>query len=212
MMNRWQERDHAEAYLARSGKVPHRSEGEAALFELVPARVRRVLDIGSGDGRLLRLLKVSNPNVAAVALDFSDTMLDALSEQYADDATVAICRHDLEDELPGDLGSFDAVISSFAIHHLGDERKASLYAEIACLSDPGGVCCNLEHVPMADEPLHRKFLDALGQKPGQEDPSNKLASVPDQLTWLRDAGLLYVDCYWKWQELALMAGWRPVAT
>jgi hypothetical protein len=45
--------------------------------------------------------------------------------------------------------------------------------------------------------------------PADEDPSNRLAPVDTQLAWLRDAGFVDVDCYWKWLELALIGGVRP---
>jgi tRNA (cmo5U34)-methyltransferase len=40
----------------------------------------------------------------------------------------------------------------------------------------------------------------------EEDPSNQLAPVHDQLAWLEEAGFEQVDCHWKWLELALIAG------
>ncbi len=47
-----------------------------------------------------------------------------------------------------------------------------------------------------------------------DDPSNILAPVDTQLTWLREAGFADVDCFWKWRKLALLAGMKaaePVA-
>ena len=43
-----------------------------------------------------------------------------------------VIEHDLDNSLP-DLGHFDAVISSFVIHHLRHSRKYSLYEEISQL-------------------------------------------------------------------------------
>ena len=206
--NQWTSRDHALAYLARADRVPHRTEGEAVLLELVPRDVGRVLDLGTGDGRLLALLKIDRPALRAVAVDFSPAMLEAARRRFADDPSVDVVAHDLEAPLP-DLGTFDAVVSSFAIHHCPDPRKRALYAEVFDRLIPGGVFCNLEHVASPTPALHRRFLQALDVTPEDEDPSNLLLALETQLGWLREIGYADVDCFWKWLELALLAGWKP---
>src|SRR5215471_20329875 len=98
-------------------------------MEFIPAAARRILDLGTGDGRLLNLVRREHPDTEAVALDFSPTMLDAARKRFAGDRHVSVFAHNMDTPLP-DLGNFDAVISSFAIHHLVHERKRSLYLEI----------------------------------------------------------------------------------
>ena len=210
-INLWSSAAHALEYLRRADSIPHRTEGEAELLDWLPERCVRVLDLGSGDGRLLGLVKLARPAAHGVALDFSETMLGLLHERFGSDPTVRTMEHDLDAPLPTSLGSFDAVVSSFAIHHVGHERKRALYREVFEVLTPGGVFCNLEHVASPTSALHQSFLVALNVTPEEDDPSNKLLDVETQLTWLRELGFADVDCHWKWRELALLAGRRPAA-
>jgi len=209
-MNEWQTAEHALAYLERADRVLHRAAGEAVLLDEIPSSARRVLDLGSGDGRLVDFVLGARPQARGVALDFSPPMLQRLKERFASDSRVDIIEHDLANPLP-DLGTFSAVVSSFAIHHLAHERKRQLYQEIWSMVEAGGVFCNLEHVASPTVRVHHRFLDAIGITPEQEDPSNKLLDVGSQLRWLREIGFEDVDCYWKWRELALLVGHKGVS-
>jgi tRNA (cmo5U34)-methyltransferase len=207
-VNEYANAEHALEYLARADRIPHRTEGEAVLLDFVPLSARRLLDIGTGDGRLLGLLLIDRPDAQGVALDFSATMLEAARSRFAGDDRVRLIDHDIENPLP-DLGSFDAVVSSFAIHHCSDGRKRTLYREVFDRLEPGGIFCNLEHVASPTVELHDRFLRALSVPDAVDDPSNQLAPVHDQLRWLQEIGFDQVDCYWKWLELALFGGMKP---
>lgn len=204
-VNLWSSAEHALEYLRRADTIPHRVEGEATLLEFVPEKPSRILDLGSGGGRLLGLVRAARPQARFVALDFSPTMLNTIRELFRSTSDVTVVAHDLAGPLP-EMGSFDCVISSFAIHHLLHKRKESLYREIFDILTPGGIFCNLEHVASPTAALHHEFLGLLNTRPEQEDPSNKLLDLETQLEWLREIGFTDVDCHWKWRELALLAG------
>jgi tRNA (cmo5U34)-methyltransferase len=217
-VNLWTSADHVRDYLGRADSILHRTEGEATLLEFIPKTARRILDLGTGDGRLLALVKseltaretvgADHAAMEAVAIDFSPAMIEAAGKRFAEDSSVTIVTHNLDHPLPA-LGKFDAAVSCFAIHHLVHERKRALYAEIHGLLNSGGVFCNLEHVASPTPRLHEEFLHCIGYTVESEDPSNKLLDLETQLQWLRKIGFTDVDCHWKWRELALLVGRKP---
>ncbi len=204
----WTIAERVHRYLGRADDYPRRAEGERVLLEHVPRDARRILDLGTGDGRLLALLRVDRHETLGVGLDLSEPMLEAARKRFAEAERIELVQHDLAEPLPA-LGRFDAVVSSMAIHHLEHERKRSLYAEIFDLLEPGGVFANFEHVASPTPRLHLAFFAAIGEPLADEDPSDRLLDVESQLAWLRELGFADVDCYWKWLEMALLIGVKP---
>lgn len=207
--NEYMDVDHALAYLAQADRIPHRTEGEAVVLELLPASAKRVLDLGTGDGRLMAILKLARPDMTGLAADFSPPMLAAARERFANTPAVTVVAYNLEDPLPASLGRFDAIVSSLAIHHVDDARKQALYREIFAALTPGGVFANFEHVSSPTRALHEAFFRSFGMDAADEDPSNQCASAEAQVAWLQEIGYVDADCYWKWRELAVLAGYKP---
>lgn len=206
----WGEEAKVLDYLEKAADFPHRDEGEGVLLDHVPRGARRVLDLGTGDGRMLRLLAADRPELTGIGLDISPVMLKIARDRMAGEEQFEIREWDLDDPLPGsELGHFDVVVSSFAIHHLTDERKCAIYREAFELLEPGGVFANLEHVASASERTHRAFFEALGESIENDDPSDKLVDAFTQVEWLREIGFEDADCYWKWLEIGLLLGIKP---
>jgi len=206
----WTTAEHVHRYLGRADEFPRRAEGESVLLEHVPRDARRIIDLGTGDGRLLALLRIDRPKMLGVGLDFSELMLEAARKRFADDERIELVKHDLAEPLPA-LGRFDGVVSSMAVHHLEHERKRSLYGEVFNLLEPGGILANFEHVASPTHRLHLAFFAAIDEPLEHEDPSDRLLDVETQLAWLRKLGFDDVDCYWKWLEMALLIGAKPAA-
>ena len=174
------------------------------------ATPHRVLDLGCGDGEVIGRIVEHAAGTGGIACDFSPEMLERARARF-EGSEVRVLEHNMDQELPDDWGTFDVVVSAFAIHHLVDERKQQLYREVFDRLDAGGIFLNLEHVDSPTPELHEAFLVAIGSAIEFDDPSNKLVAVETQLGWLRDIGFEQVDCHWKWREMALLAGVKPAA-
>lgn len=203
----WSDPERVAEYLSR--EIPHRDLAESMLLAALPERVDRILDLGTGDGRLIALLRSAHPDVEAVGLDYSQAMLDRAAERFPADPATELRLHDLRDPLPP-LGQFDAIVSGLAIHHLEDERKRQLFAEVRDALTPGGVFANLDLVTAATPELHERFRREIGRP--EDDPADQLADLGDQLDWLRAAGFAAVECHFKWLQLTLLvAAQQPAA-
>ncbi len=203
VLGEWSDPERVAEYLSR--EIPHRDTAEGLLVEALPGRVERVLDLGTGDGRLLALVCSRHKGAQGVGIDSSQPMLARAAERVGSSAAVELEVHDLARPITAS-GPFDVVVSGLAIHHLSDERKRTLFGEVFALLPPGGVFANLDLVASATSQLHERFRSSIGRE--QDDPTDQLAGLCEQLTWLREVGFAEVDCHFKWLELALIVAVR----
>ena len=232
----WQDSGVARNYLEGvRGAIPLAAEQIDVLLRLIRARnlpVRRVLDLGCGDGFLAAPILQAWPDSFGVLVDFSATMLDAARERFADRPdSVAIVEADYGNPdwvaTLGDRRIYDVIVSGFSIHHQPDDRKQALCRELFDLLAPGGIFLNVEHVssptPWLEEQFDEYLIDAFfayhsaqGSKTRAEvardlvkrddKQANILAPVETQCDWLREIGFQDVDCYLKIFELAVFGG------
>jgi tRNA (cmo5U34)-methyltransferase len=176
----WSSPEYASEYLQIAESIPHRNEGEQVLIEYIPTDAKRILDLGTGDGRLIKLIRSkqqqyerqqqlsmsSLSSSKCIVVDVSPTMLEKATNYFKNDNNIRVIEHDLSYPISDKLTreteqskmQFDAIISGLAIHHLTHERKYSLYKEVYNLLKPGGVFCNLDHVAPPTQRLHNQFL------------------------------------------------------
>ena len=234
--SRWQTKELAQTFLEGvRGAIPGANFQLEVLSKIVSMWCplpSKILDLGCGDGALGRMLLDAHPTVRMIFADFSEPMLEALRKQIGSNQRATVIKADfaipawakgVEVEKP-----FDVIVSGFAIHHLPDDRKRDLYAEIYGLLSGGGVFLNLEHVSSATPSgsalfdsffvdhlfrFHRdttpgktrhEIEEAYYQRPDKKE--NILAPVETQCQWLRDIGFQDVDCFFKVFELALFGG------
>ena len=221
------------------GAIPFAQEQIAVMLRIVAngrQPVRRFLDLGAGDGVLSAVLLARYPAAETVLVDFSPPMLAAAKEQLAPlenqpafvqaNLTTPAWREAVEAYAP-----FDAIVSSFAIHHLEDERKQALYAELLDLLTPVGTFAHIEHVapdtPWMARAFEEGMIDAIWEYGRRSDyaltrdaaatayanrldrDANRLAPLDTQCAWLRDAGYTQVTAPFRWYEIAVFGGHRP---
>ena len=219
------------------GAIPLAAEQIDVMLRVMAANERpvaRFADLGCGGGALTAALLQRYPQAEATLVDFSEPMLDEARAALGSNERCRFVSADLA--TPAWLAGvetrapFDAVVSGYAIHHLTDERKRALYADVFRLLAPGGCFVNIEHVSsptpwlieVFDELLIDSFHAGVGEGKTREEiaaeyvhrpdrHANILASVEQQCGWLRDGGFQDVDCYFKLFELAVFGGRKPGA-
>lgn len=181
---------------------PQRAAQITALVDLIRRSSEEsidVLDLGAGYGIVTREVLTAYPNAQVVCLDGSAEMLkygkmrltdweDQLCFVVSDFGSLSWLK-----TLPTDQ-QFDAVVSSRAIHHVVDERKRALYAEIFQLLKPSGCFVNHDLVRRPSEPVR--------------DSHDPFGTVEEQIVWLKDVGFVDVDCFWQTEGRALFGGYK----
>ena len=157
-------------------------------------RAERILELGTGTGETARRVLERHPGAYLTGIDVSADMLEEARRRLPG-ADLRVSR--LEDPLPE--GPFDLVLSTLAVHHLDAAGKADLFERVAAVLVPGG------RFVLADVVVPERPEDAVTPcTPGYDLPN----PVPDQLAWLRAAGL-DPRVAWARRDLAVLVATRP---
>jgi tRNA (cmo5U34)-methyltransferase len=179
-----------------------------------------VLDLGAGTGNLSRRILRTFRNSHLTLVDFSQNMLDEVPNVLSDfPGRYEVRVADFwQADFPADW--FDAIVSSFALHHgRGEIVYQALYQKIyRCLKSPGiFVCCDVvegdtQEIAALNENGWRQYLsrrlsaadiERMFSNYRREDSP---ISLRKHLSFLDEAGFGKADILWKRFNFAVYVG------
>jgi tRNA (cmo5U34)-methyltransferase len=178
-----------------------------------------VLDLGAGTGLFSAHIHERYPNARFTLFDLAGQMLAVAQERFrAYPGQFRYVTGDLR-RLP-DLGAFDLVVSSMAIHHLEHAEKQALFRKVYDLLRSPGVFINLDQIkgpsPALQQFYWESWLEHVHKQGAPEEQIqasiqrrktyDKDAPLSDQLDWLCEAGFQNVDCVYKSVFVGLFYG------
>jgi ubiquinone/menaquinone biosynthesis C-methylase UbiE len=145
----------------------------------------QILDVGAGYGALAQFLLEQFPNATALCQDGSEEMAELGRQRMSkwkgrfDYVIADFSKRGWSRAIPG---SFDAIVSSIAIHNVRVPATIEeIYKEVFQLLKPGGCFLNVDLV---------------------------FVPLSKQLGWLRAAGFSEAKSYWQEAREALFGGKR----
>ena len=236
-MSGWTEHDSRTYRDIGDVAVPRRPEMIATLVAAVPfARDEpvKILELGSGDGRLAEALLTTFPRATLTALDGSDAMRLETTNRLApfrERARVAafdVAALDWWDRMFG----VDVIVSSLCLHHLNHAKTQYLYKAAAERLSPRGALlladlvdpqhpaalrlaadrwdaqARLQADALGAPELFERFVEARWNHFRFPDAGDHPAAVFHHLVWLRHAGFAAVDCFWLNAGHAVFGGFK----
>src|SRR5579883_3482014 len=212
----------------REGRRQEPLRYAAALLPFEEGDEFTIVDLAAGTGMAARAIMDAYPNCKAVLADFSGAMMSEgakVLEPY--EGRYRYVEFDLRQSVwpEGIPVPMDAAITSQAIHHLPDERKASLFREVFERLKPGGWYVNYEPFKAPDpaveytwQRVNDRFDPSLAYKRTHRSPQehaqheNHVRHMDDletQLAMFKAAGFEAVDVYWKQLDYAVYGGRKP---
>ena len=229
----WKSDEHIAQWVASADeRERHRRDQRRLLAELLPLDQQAAftfVDLGAGTGAAARVVLDAYPNATAVLADFSPQMMDEGAKALAPyEGRYRYVEFDLtHDTWPEAMPvQVPAVISSLCVHHLPDDRKRSLFAQIFDRLTPGGWYLNYDVVAGGD-PVVGEAWERVGDRRDPAAAEARRSRTPEQqrryenhvrymiplapqLQFLAEAGFEGVDVYWKQLDAVIYGGRRPL--
>jgi len=212
------------------------NERDDAVLNMIPYKKQdsfQLLDLGAGMGRFTRKVADRFPKAEIVCVDGSAKMLEVAKSRMREHNATFVCGDFADPSWVEDLsGTFNVIVSTGAIHHVSDQRKKELFAEVYNLLNNHGYFINGDLVKSKFDILNTKYYDDvwarhIQQKTRQvlglersidevrermyaamKKEGDKPSTIEDQLDWLREIGFTVADCVWQYYLLAVIVGIR----
>jgi len=187
-------------------------------------RELRVLDLGAGTGLLSAGVARRYPRAQLTLVDLSPAMLAQAEQRFAGVDRRRVTLHVLDYRRDQPRGDYDLVISALSIHHLEDRDKAALFRTIHELLEPGGMFINADQVSGDNafaEQLSRHLWMTKVKASGidgaaleaahQRMKEDRMATLADQLSWLRQAGFTDISTWYRYYNFVVYSGSKALA-
>ena len=216
------DRDARQYDRARHQLVPCLRELYDWVIRLMPfprETAARILDLGAGTGLLAARLGAAFPNAHITLLDASGGMLEQGQRNFGRNDRF---HYEVRDFAREPIqGSFHAIVSALSIHHLNAFEKRALFRRVRIALEVGGVFVNADQMAGPTAEIERRYqADWLreAREAGvnetdlaaaiERQKMDQSSTLTEHLEWLTEAGFRNVDCWYKNQRFAVIAGER----
>ena len=135
--------------------IPHYEEMLGVAAAAIPPRTRAIVDLGIGTGALSARCLESAPRARTVGIDLDPEILTMAARRLGDRARLVTGSF-----LRAPLPACDAVVASFALHHVRTRAaKAALFRRIRRALRPKGLFISVDSCPAGDPAVRRAQLD-----------------------------------------------------
>lgn len=214
---------------------PNRVKMASIVCEILPfdrTEHLHFLDLGTGTGYLSHKIMETFPHAKIVAVDAAALMIEKAKvrlNKYLEHVTFHVSTfQDLQKKMDT-LSPVDAVVSSFALHHLYREEKLALLKYIQSILKPHGWFVNCDVFKTSDAVLEARFrrlhyqgiqertrkirheeksLDEISSELSDKEKKDgdNLLLLMDDLQLIAEAGFRTAECFWKEYREAVYGG------
>ena len=174
-----------------------------------------VLDLGAGTGLLSYFWYQECPSAEYVLVDIADEMLHVARNRFDGISSISYQVLDYSKELPS--GDFDVIASALSIHHLENEDKQKLFAQIYDKLPNGALFVNYDQFCGGQSEMDEWFnsywerqLETSGLSEHdielwrERQKLDRECSVEEEIEMLRKSGFKTVECVYSYQKFSVI--------